>query len=59
MNDRRKSDRKTRFTALLRHLYGSDTLRAAYFELKKEAAPGVGGQTWRDRLHAHLREEAE
>jgi len=41
-------DKKTRFTALLHHIYDPQMLRAAYFELKKEAAPGVDGQTWRD-----------
>lgn len=41
-------DRKRRFTALLHHIYHPDRLRAAYFALKKEAAPGVDGQTWRD-----------
>jgi len=41
-----KSDRTMRFTALLHHVYNLDTLRAAYFSLKKEAAPGVDGQTW-------------
>ena len=42
-----RKDRKTRFTALLHHIYELDTLRAAYFALKKEAAPGVDGETWR------------
>jgi group II intron reverse transcriptase/maturase len=42
-----RKDRKTRFTALLHHIYDPDTLRAAYFSLKKEAAPGVDGETWR------------
>jgi len=35
------------FTALLHHIYNLDTLREAYFRLKREAAPGVDGQTWR------------
>jgi len=30
-----------RFTALLHHIYNPETLRMAYFRLKKEAAPGV------------------
>ena len=34
-----------RFTALLHHIYDLDTLRAAYFSLKREAAAGVDGQT--------------
>src|SRR5580704_5952237 len=40
-------DKKLRFTALLHHIYNPDTLRRAYFSLKKEAAPGVDGETWR------------
>jgi len=36
-----------RFTALLHHVYNLDTLREAYFSLKRDAAPGVDGQTWR------------
>jgi RNA-directed DNA polymerase len=40
-------DKKLRFTALLHHIYHLDTLRMAYFSLKKEAAPGVDGETWR------------
>jgi RNA-directed DNA polymerase len=39
-------DRKLRFTALLHHIYNLETLRMAYFCLKKEAAPGVDGETW-------------
>jgi len=37
-----------RFTALLHHIYNLETLRMAYFRLKKEAAPGVDGETWRN-----------
>ncbi len=40
-------DRRLRFTALLHHIYNLDTLRMAYFSLKKEAAPGVDRETWR------------
>src|SRR2546427_12912790 len=42
-----RRDRKVRFTALLHHVYNVETLRAAYFSLKREAAPGVDGETWR------------
>src|SRR5438094_1640814 len=35
-----------RFTALLHHIYAIDTLRAAFYELERDAAPGVDGQTW-------------
>jgi RNA-directed DNA polymerase len=42
-----KKDREMRFTALLHHVYNVATLREAYFALKREAAPGVDGETWR------------
>src|SRR6202162_2508586 len=46
--------KKLRFTALLHHIYNLETLRMAYFRTKKEAAPGVDGETWR-----HYGEELE
>ena len=49
-----KKDKQLRFTALLHHIYNLETLRMAYFSLKKEAAPGVDGETWR-----HYGEELE
>ena len=42
-----RRDRKMRFTALLHHVYNVEMLRVAFFSLKREAAPGVDGQTWR------------
>src|ERR1700683_3844613 len=42
-----KGDKKLRFTALLHHIYNPETLRLAYLSLKKEAAPGVDGETRR------------
>ena len=42
-----KGDKKLRFTALLHHIYNLETLRLAYFSLKREAAAGVDGETWR------------
>jgi RNA-directed DNA polymerase len=53
-----KKDRKLRFTALLQHIYNPDMLRWAYLRLKKEAAAGVDGETWRhygEELEANLR----
>jgi RNA-directed DNA polymerase len=41
-------DRLLRFTALLHHIYSTDTLREAYYGLKREAAPGVDGVMWGD-----------
>jgi group II intron reverse transcriptase/maturase len=55
-------DRRMRFTALLHHIYELETLRAAYFSLKREAAAGVDGETWRhygERLEENLRDLAD
>jgi RNA-directed DNA polymerase len=38
--------RKERFTALFHHI-GLEMLRTAFFALRREAAPGVDGLTWR------------
>jgi len=48
-----------RFTALLHHIYAIDTLRAAFYELERDAAPGVDGETWEHygkELEANLAE---
>lgn len=42
-----RRDGKAKFTALLHHIYDPEMLRAAYFSLKRDAAPGVDGETWR------------
>jgi group II intron reverse transcriptase/maturase len=42
-----KGDKQLRFTALLHHIYNLETLRLAYLSLKREASPGVDGETWR------------
>ena len=39
--------KKERFTALLHHV-NPDTLRTAFYALKRKAAPGVDGVTWDD-----------
>jgi group II intron reverse transcriptase/maturase len=57
-----KGDKKLRFTALLHHIYSLETLRGAYFSLKKEAAAGVDGETWRhygESLEDNLRDLSE
>jgi RNA-directed DNA polymerase len=57
-----KKDSKMRFTALLHHVYNLDTLREAYFRLKRDAAPGVDGQTWKaygEALEENLRDLSE
>jgi RNA-directed DNA polymerase len=55
-------DRKVQFTALLHHICDLNTLRTAYRALKREAAAGVDGETWRhygERLEENLRDLAE
>jgi RNA-directed DNA polymerase len=42
-----KRDSGMRFTTLLHHVYDLDALRTAYFALKRDASPGVDGETWR------------
>jgi group II intron reverse transcriptase/maturase len=42
-----KLRKKERFTSLLHHV-SVDLLRLSFFELKKDAAPGVDGLAWRD-----------
>jgi RNA-directed DNA polymerase len=57
-----KGDKKLRFTALLHHVYNRETLRMAYFSLKREAAAGVDGETWRhygESLEDNLRDLSE
>ena len=39
--------KKERFTALFHHI-NVDTLRTAFYALKRKAAPGVDGMTWQD-----------
>jgi retron-type reverse transcriptase len=55
-------DKQLRFTALLHHIYNLETLRMAYFRLKKEASPGVDGETWRhygEQLEGNLQDLSE
>jgi len=40
-------DKELRFTTLWHHVYNIDRLREAYFSLKRNAAAGVDGETWR------------
>src|SRR5438876_4877185 len=58
---RRATEQKkgVRLTALLHHIYAIDTLRAAFYDLERDAAPGVDGETWEhygEALEAHLAE---
>ena len=40
-------DKRQKFTNLLHHLT-AELLRASFFDLKKQAAPGIDGETWHD-----------
>lgn len=54
-----KKDRKQHFTALLHHIYDVERLRLAYRSLKRDAAAGIDGQTWRhygERLEENLQD---
>ncbi|HEY6725204.1 MAG TPA: hypothetical protein VI197_14315 [Polyangiaceae bacterium] len=54
-----KQDRKQRFTALLHHVYDVERLRLAYRSLKRDAAAGIDGETWRhygESLEDNLRD---
>ncbi len=57
-----RREKEMRFTTLLHHAYAIDRLRSAYYALKREAAPGVDGQTWRhygEQLATHLEDLSE
>jgi RNA-directed DNA polymerase len=47
VRERARQQKKERFTALLHHV-DIDLLRTAFFWLKRDAAPGVDGLTWRE-----------
>jgi group II intron reverse transcriptase/maturase len=56
-----RKDRTQRFTALLHHAYDVERLRTAYLALKRDAAAGIDGETWRhygEALEDHLRDLA-
>ncbi len=50
-------DKKVKFTSLMHHIYNLSTMREAYYGLKRDAAPGVDGETWRqygEKLESNL-----
>jgi RNA-directed DNA polymerase len=56
-----QGDRKQRFTALLHHVAAVERLHVAYLALKRDAAAGVDGETWRhygETLEANLQDLA-
>ena len=44
-------DGRMRFTSLWHHVYNIEALGNAYHSLKRDAAPGVDGETWRHYGH--------
>ena len=55
-------DKRLRFTTLWHHVYNIEHLRKAYFGLKRNAAPGVDGETWRhygEELEGNLQDLAD
>jgi group II intron reverse transcriptase/maturase len=55
-------DKQLRFTTLWHHVYDIDHLRGAYVSLKRNAAPGVDGETWRqygEHLEANIQALSE
>lgn len=56
VRERASKDKNARFTALLHHV-SKDLLRDSFYDLKRQAAPGVDGMTWKqyeERLEANL-----
>lgn len=54
-----RSRRDAKFAGLMHHIYAVERLRAAYLALRRDAAPGVDGQTWQSygqELEANLLE---
>lgn len=51
-------DKEVQLTALWHHVYNVDRLEQAFFAMKREAAPGVDGVTWR-WYRKNLRENLE
>ena len=50
-------EKKLKFTSLMHHIASVDTLREAYFSLKRNASAGIDGITWRhygEDLEAYL-----
>jgi len=57
-----RRNKEGRFTALFHHVYDVDRLREAYFGLKRQAVPGVDGETWQqygEDLEGRLRDLSE
>jgi group II intron reverse transcriptase/maturase len=54
-----RKDKKQQFTALWHHVYNVERLWESYYRLKRNASPGVDGQTWRhygENLEENIRD---
>ncbi|MDZ4847878.1 MAG: hypothetical protein SGI77_01165 [Pirellulaceae bacterium] len=49
-----QKDKNLKFTSL-RHHITPELLRASFFDLKKQAAPGIDGETWSDYANDYER----
>jgi RNA-directed DNA polymerase len=52
-------DKKQKFTSLMHHICNLSMLREAYYGVKRDAAPGVDGERWREygeNLESNLQE---
>jgi hypothetical protein len=59
VRQRALKDKKLKFTSLMHHITAIDTLREAYYSLKRDASAGIDGQTWRryeDDLEENLQD---
>jgi RNA-directed DNA polymerase len=62
MRQAAKTDKGRQFTALYHHVHNIENLREAYKSLKRDAAPGVDGETWQsygEQLDARLQDLSE
>ncbi|WP_320178480.1 hypothetical protein [Roseovarius pacificus] len=54
-----REDKQLRFTSLWHHVYNVNRLRQAYYALKRNATPGIDGETWHsygESLEANLKD---
>jgi RNA-directed DNA polymerase len=55
-------DKKEKFTALMHHVYNVEMLKQAYLALKRDASPGIDGETWKSygkELEENLKDLSE
>ena len=57
-----ETDKEAKFTALWHHVHDPERLRAAYRDVKRQAAPGMDGETWQhygERLEENVQDLSE